>query len=410
MDYKTEVAKLRIEIRTKTRLVLRVVELTTRTTLPTTAKIIRAARGWYADRAFKFAACDTVWTSTRSRRSGNERPARNRRFLEVVQKGRRVEFTHDVGRKRKLTFLVSSRNEAIPRATVRDRRSNCATTRSNGPSSTACSGRATSTRYGWAAGGRSEATNPGRGGTARDPACQGNRAGLRADGPDRRSPAGAAEAPPGRPAAGRQDRGGTRAARRPLGDCGRPGDAWSAMEDAAHQPENFGRYLKEAEELARRVPADLAVTCAYGQFLEDGGRRQEARNVYQHTVDVGTRALPAKFKGVVDGMSDQGRGLLTALAGRGRYEAERGSRQRAIDLLETLSCGTRTPGTTDGCGSAASTSGRDASTKRCRCLRRTGGSEDDRGDRRKGRVQNRCQKRTAIRCPRNALEGDRGHR
>ena len=106
MDHETEVAKLRIEIRTKTRLVLRVVELTTRTTLPTTARIIRAARGWYADRAFKFAAGDTVWASTRNRRSGNERPARNRRFQEVVEKGRTVEFTHDIGRKRKLTVLI----------------------------------------------------------------------------------------------------------------------------------------------------------------------------------------------------------------------------------------------------------------------------------------------------------------
>ena len=113
-------------------------------------------------------------------------------------------------------------------------------------------------------------------------------------------------------------------------------DAWSAVEDAAHQPENVGRYLKEVEELARRAPADLAVTCAYGQILEDRHRHREARDVYQHTVDLGTRALPEKFQDVVDRMSEQGRGLLTALAELARYEGERGSRRRAIELLETL--------------------------------------------------------------------------
>ena len=40
--------------------------------------------------------------------SGNERPARNRRFVEVVQKGRTIEFTHDIARKRKLTLLIEA--------------------------------------------------------------------------------------------------------------------------------------------------------------------------------------------------------------------------------------------------------------------------------------------------------------
>ena len=108
----TRIARLRIEVRTTTRLVLRVVEISTRTTLPTVARIIRAARGWYKNRAFKFAAGDTVWTSTRSRQGGDHRPASNRQFLEVLEKGPAFEFTHDIGRNRKLTILVEDVHES----------------------------------------------------------------------------------------------------------------------------------------------------------------------------------------------------------------------------------------------------------------------------------------------------------
>ncbi|MCY4508623.1 MAG: hypothetical protein OXG35_16950 [Acidobacteria bacterium] len=375
MNGETEVARLRIEIRTKTRLVLRVVELTTRTTLPTTAKIIRRARGWHANQAFKFAVGDTVWTSTRSRTSGNERPAKNRQFAEIVQKGRSIEFTHDIGRKRKLTVLIEDIHLSTKPETAYPRMTDAVGT-------LAVHDLTPDDSYYWIVEERDDPTSFRQSSAielcndeeqraeldclyravdideirlSRRGPLRSHQPGSRRHGPGPGLPREPETAPGHELRVGTQDHQPVRLKLRPddrpptvkivegrarLEDppetADARGDAWSAVEDAADQPENVGRYLKEAEELARRAPADLAVTCAYGQILEDRHRHEEARDVYQHTVDLGTRALPENFRGVVDGTSEQGRGLLTALAGLANYEAERGSRQRAVELLETL--------------------------------------------------------------------------
>ena len=371
----TRIATLRIEVRTTTRLVLRVVEVSTRTTLPTVARIIRAARGWYKNRAFKFAAGDTVWTSTRSRQGGDQRPARNRQFLEVLEKGRAFEFTHDIGRNRKLTILVEDVHEsaepetAYPRMTdavgtlavndltpedsyywiieerdnPRSYRQSDAIELCNDEDKRAeldCIFRSASVeqirtrRRGPLRSHQPESRRHGPGpGLPREPETEPDR-GLRGEArehqpvrlklqPDDRPPT--AKIMEGR--AWLEDLPETADAR---------GAAWAALEDAAQDPDNIKRYREDAEALARRTPADLSITAVYGEILEEQNHHRAARDVFQHTVELGTRALPVNFKGVVDHISDQGQGLLIAVAGLGRYEAERGSRQKAIELFENL--------------------------------------------------------------------------
>ena len=83
MDKKptTQVARLRIDVRTPTRIVRRIVDVSMATQLPKVARILRAARGWTGNRGYTFEIDGRVYRGKAGQQQEREtplRPARER--------------------------------------------------------------------------------------------------------------------------------------------------------------------------------------------------------------------------------------------------------------------------------------------------------------------------------------------
>lgn len=373
----TTIAKLRIEVRTTTRLMLRRIEMTTRTTLPTVAKVIRRARGWYADGAFRFASNGKIWSSTRRRRDGTKLPARNRRLEDVIEGSQEFVFTHDGAGRRTLTVEVEGVTESPESETAFPKLTDCAGV-------LALDDLTLDDSTYWIIGERYDQTSTRREFALELCSNEGKRAEyteawasvdinqirLRRRGPirshqsssKRRGDAGLAPEPETAKSASRRkpeddyppvQLGGVKPLTPPVYrmEEGRAylidptesdqlrSDAWGAMEnleaDSIMEPGN-DRWLKEAGRIAKSAPGDLIVTALYAEALERWHRWREARDVYRHTLDLGLRALPDNFRAPVSEMTDQGTGFLKAVAGLARLDAEHGNRDDAIELLEKL--------------------------------------------------------------------------
>ena len=97
-EHTTEIARLRMEIRTPSRVVLRVVDIATATPLPIAAKTIRIARHWLnQDRHYQFRAGGRTWSSAAGRRNGGVEPAARRHLREVLDTSKTFEFIHEAG-------------------------------------------------------------------------------------------------------------------------------------------------------------------------------------------------------------------------------------------------------------------------------------------------------------------------
>ena len=91
----TTVARLRMEVITKTRIVRRVVDVSTNTRLQTVARIIRTARGWWEKRQYRFNFGDQKYGDGHNRGAG-VRQAQAKHFGEALGKNTEFEFVHDI--------------------------------------------------------------------------------------------------------------------------------------------------------------------------------------------------------------------------------------------------------------------------------------------------------------------------
>ena len=95
---KTTVATLHMEMISTTRIVRRIVEVSTATALPTVAKVIRGTRGLVRRRSrLAFVIGETTDTSTKGRAAKNKAAAKSRRLHDILKADTRAfDFVHNV--------------------------------------------------------------------------------------------------------------------------------------------------------------------------------------------------------------------------------------------------------------------------------------------------------------------------
>ena len=107
MNAETTVARLRMEVITPTRIVRRVVDVSTKTGLQTVAAIIRSGRGWWEDRHYRFHFGDERYADGNNR-GANVRQAKGKALGEALGENRTFDFLHDITGGTGQTIVIES--------------------------------------------------------------------------------------------------------------------------------------------------------------------------------------------------------------------------------------------------------------------------------------------------------------
>ena len=110
MQPKTTVARLRIEVITRTRIVRRIVDVSTKTGLGTVARIIRTARGWWEDRHYRFKFEAEEYGDGTNRGAG-VRQAKGKALGGPLGEHTSFDFVHDITAGTSQTIQVESVSE-----------------------------------------------------------------------------------------------------------------------------------------------------------------------------------------------------------------------------------------------------------------------------------------------------------
>ena len=369
MPPKTTVARLRIEIITKTRIVRRVIDVSTKTGLPTLARVIRAARGWWKEKHYRFNFGPEKY-SNRSKRGADIRQANGKALSEALGDHTSFEFVHDITAGRSQTIQVESISKRDEPETAFPAMVEAAGTlaiEDLTPDDTAHQWVADAT--GQEACNRNRAIemllNEGKRAELEqfwiESGIDGIRLGRR--GPLRSHQEGSARKPgpsglPPEPET-ETERFPSTGKHKALvlrindDDAERPtatvkhGSAYFNEQQASaptrqracewvYHETTPNNAVTETGKLARMAPADLRVVQVYGHTLEKAHRQRDAIDVYRHVFNLGIAALPAKFNGRIDKNSDTARALLDAAGRLGRCECNNGAKRRGIGILERL--------------------------------------------------------------------------
>ena len=366
----TTVARLRIEIVTETRIVRRVVDVSNSTSLPMVARIIRRARQWWEDREYQFRFGDRTYTSTKGRgREAMAASTKNTRLGDALGDARSFEFVHNLTTNRRLTVEIMELREATEPETAFPKTVEVAGTLAVEDLTPDDSLHAMIVDADDPESGRQEAArqlcqdehkradhDQGRVKTDIDQIRLSRRGALRSHQRGAKRRAGAAGLPP-EPETERR-RWSTEGTHKPLvlriGPVDPAPEATTTDNVAYFQDQDGTTHLrleawqwtpyetdaphaqrvKEMAAIARLAPTDLLVVALYGNALETAKEWRNAIDVYHHVIELGRKALPEGFAGQVDTNSDNGGGLMTAIAGAGRCECHWGNRTRGIRLLE----------------------------------------------------------------------------
>ena len=397
MDKKptTQVARLRIDVRTPTRIVRRIVDVSMATQLPKVARILRAARGWTGNRGYTFEIDGRVYRGKAGQQQEREtplRPARERpagpggpgrrslkgqlmadglRLDDALGETRRFTFIQNVTARRSQVVEVETLGasnepeEAFPRlveavgtlalseltADDENRRYliDAQSPRAN--------------EQAWAIEMCSdEARRAEVDSMAAESAIEMIRTGHpRPADRDRRVPTGWAG--PWLGSKGQSEvKSYQRTATLPYANL--PGErtpgeprAWMRGQTAVLEdnPQTTLQREKAAEldteglagskartrvkassKLARLAPGDMAVLAVHGTALEEIGEWRAAMETYERAVMIGLKDLPPVFDGLVDKTTASGAGLIRAATGLGRCECNHVSAHRGIRWYERV--------------------------------------------------------------------------
>ena len=368
MQPKTTVARLRIEVITRTRIVRRIVDVSTKTGLGTVARIIRTARGWWEDRHYRFKFEAEEYGDGTNRGAG-VRQAKGKALGGPLGEHTSFDFVHDITAGTSQTIQVESVSErdepetafptvvetagilAVEDLTPDDGAHRWVTQaadpdaddRNHAIEMLLDEGQRANREKFWVESGI-------------DSIRLGRRGPLRSHQEGSRRKATGRELPP-EPETEPQ-RFPNQGDRKPLvlrinDDAERPTAtvrngvayfneqrtteslrqrAWHGAEDETTK----NTAVTATGKIARMAPANLRVVQLYGYALEKARRHRDALDVYRHAVDLGCAALPVEFRGRIDPDTDAARGFLDAAAGLGRSECWNGAKGRGIDILERL--------------------------------------------------------------------------
>ena len=110
MRPRSTIARLRMEIITPTRIVRRVIDVSTRTRLPTLARVIRAARGWWKEKHYRFDFGPEKYGDD-NKRGADVRQANGKALGEALGDHTSFDFVHDITGGRSQTIQVESISE-----------------------------------------------------------------------------------------------------------------------------------------------------------------------------------------------------------------------------------------------------------------------------------------------------------
>ena len=368
MNAETTVARLRMEVITPTRIVRRVVDVSTKTGLQTVAAIIRTARGWWEDRHYRFHFGDERYADGNNR-GANVRQAKGKALGEALAENRTFDFLHDITGGTGQTIVIESITRSSKPETaypvlveaagtlalqdltphdsahhwVRDADDLYAHNREYAIEMTMDEAtRAEHDLFGIGVAidsirlSRRGPLRSHQEGSARNPTSHGLKPEPETEPPSYRTQG------THKPIVLKLKTG----SKRPTAQV-RDGIAYfKEQKDSeatralaclwANDEDDPQKSATETGKLARLAPADIAVVTIYGYALENAGRHREAVDVYRHAFELGTGALPDKFSGRIDRHSDTAIGLLDAAAGLGRCECYNQAVRRGVQVLERL--------------------------------------------------------------------------
>ena len=365
----TEVARLQMEVRTRTRLVRRIVDVATSTALPIVAKVLRTTRGWIDRKQnYRFTASEEAWTNTVKRRDGHRHPAKGRQLSDVLRAGTTFEFVHNTTDGTAVTVtaekILKTEQPATAYPMLHDAAGTLAIEDLTDDDGSYFLFQQLGSPERWMQdhGMRLLADERLRTEQERLHIEQGLEIiRRRRRGPLLRhqptatdqgsAPAAVETAERGSPASEETDDGVTltltngdatptveirNAIAYFKGPTGTGNERGQAEDESTFAVYENQKGRDQLARLARAVPGDMVVTGLYGESLNQRHRHRDAQTVLRHTVDVGRAALPESFDGPIDTDSDQGHALITAAGGLADLECLYGSRTNGIELYEQL--------------------------------------------------------------------------